>query len=133
MLDKSYEEKCFVCGEMNPDGMHLEFRVEGDKYVTEFEVRESYQGFPGIMHGGLITAALDEVMGRFLFEKGYIAYTAEMTVRFRKPVACGSVVRCEGEILNAKGRLFETRGRMFSGAGDLLAEATGRFVSKEAV
>ncbi|NPV71866.1 MAG: PaaI family thioesterase [Firmicutes bacterium] len=126
----SYTSGCFVCGTDNPSGMRLTFRLEGDKYVSEFTVAKAYQGFPGIMHGGVISTVLDEIMGRFLWVKGYVTYTAEMTVKFRRPIMCGTKIRVEGEILEVKGRRFYTAGRILSEDGAVMAEATGCFVSK---
>jgi len=52
------EGMCFACGKRNPIGLHLDFRFEGDEYVTEFVPQEVHQGFPGIIHGGLIATVL---------------------------------------------------------------------------
>lgn len=128
---ESYNQGCFVCGEKNPSGMQLKFAIQGDKYVTEFVVADTYQGFPGIMHGGIISTVLDEVMGRFLWIRGYTAYTAEMTIRFRRPITCGSKVRFEGEIQRITGRRMITSARAVAEDGTVLAEATACFVSKQ--
>lgn len=46
--------KCFVCGEKNPNGLHLDFKLEDDILKTNFNANERYQGYKGILHGGVI-------------------------------------------------------------------------------
>jgi acyl-coenzyme A thioesterase PaaI-like protein len=83
------DDMCFACGEKNPIGLKLEFRFEGDEYVTTFQVRPEYQGWAGIAHGGLVATVLDEVMARLLWEKQINAITGKLEVRYHKPVPIG--------------------------------------------
>ncbi|MCJ7751507.1 MAG: PaaI family thioesterase, partial [Armatimonadetes bacterium] len=69
------DDMCFACGKGNPIGLKLDFRFEGEEYVTEFEVRPEYQGWAGIVHGGLLATVLDETMARLLWEKELNAIT----------------------------------------------------------
>src|SRR5579864_3726600 len=62
--DTTDYQRCFVCGQRNPFGLHLVFRVEGDSVVADFQPREEHQGFPGVIHGGIVAAVLDEALGR---------------------------------------------------------------------
>lgn len=125
-----YNTKCFVCGRQNPSGMRLRFEMDGDAYVTEFVIDDAYQGFPGIMHGGIISTVLDEVMGRYLWVSGYDAVTADMRVRFRKPIVCGSRVRFEGRLDRVAGSRAMTSARAVSEDGTVFAEARACFVIK---
>ena len=53
--------QCFACGDDNPIGMHLEaIRREGDEVRATLRPRPEYQSYPGMLHGGLSTTALDE-------------------------------------------------------------------------
>lgn len=54
---------CFACGEENPRGLHMHFRMESDKAIAEFTIPEYLQGFPGQAHGGVVATMLDEAMG----------------------------------------------------------------------
>ena len=57
--------KCFVCGLENPYGLHLRFfDSEPGEVIAEVTVPEQFQGYPGIVHGGIIAAMLDEAAGR---------------------------------------------------------------------
>ena len=50
--DSSDYQGCFACGARNPSGLQLVFRREGDEIVTEYTPEPSFQGFPGVAHGG---------------------------------------------------------------------------------
>src|SRR5215467_10046312 len=62
--DTSSYQRCFVCGHRNPYGLHLFFRLEQNTIVADFQPREEHQGFPGVIHGGIVAAVLDEALGR---------------------------------------------------------------------
>src|SRR5258708_5876240 len=55
---------CFACGDQQPNGLHLRvFADEGVAVSAQFEVGPGHQGAPGLIHGGLLTLAFDEVIG----------------------------------------------------------------------
>ena len=54
--------ECFVCGPDNPIGLHLVFRLEDGACVSEFTPGRDHVGYPGVVHGGMIYSALDDVM-----------------------------------------------------------------------
>ena len=87
------DDMCFACGQKNPIGLKLAFRFDGEDYVTDFEVRPEYQGWAGIVHGGLLATALDETMARLLWEKDLNAITGRLTVRYHKPLNIGETVQ----------------------------------------
>jgi acyl-coenzyme A thioesterase PaaI-like protein len=56
---------CFVCGIDNPIGLHLKFYTDDEgRCIARFQPKAEHQGFPGQLHGGLISTLLDEAMGR---------------------------------------------------------------------
>ena len=75
---------CFVCGPRNRSGLRLRFEREGGVVTTTFRGREEHQGFPGYVHGGVITALLDETMSRVSLLEDRWTMTARMEVRFRQ-------------------------------------------------
>jgi uncharacterized protein (TIGR00369 family) len=81
---------CVVCSQSNPLGLGLQFSVHGDGSVSaSFLGHFALEGFEGCLHGGMIASLLDGAMTNCLFAHGHIAMTAELKVRYRKPVFIG--------------------------------------------
>ena len=120
---------CFACGPRNPFGLQLRFERDGERVITRFATREEYQGFPGYLHGGVITALLDEVMSRVsLVLDNRWTMTAGVYVRFRKPVFIGQEVTAVAEHLETTRRVVTARGGVSLPDGSIAAEATGKFI-----
>lgn len=86
-LQSRFHSACVVCGRKNPQGMRLPFRTCKDGSVkARFFCDEFLQGYPGLMHGGVIAAILDGAMMNCLFARGKIAVTGVLTVRFLSPL-----------------------------------------------
>ncbi len=119
---------CFVCGPNNPMGLHLEFWEEGDRYHTRFTPQPHHTGYGGILHGGLLTAVLDEVMGRFLWAQGIRAATAQMEVRWRRSARIGEPLECVGWVEETRGRRIRCAAEARTASGDLVARASGAFM-----
>jgi len=117
------DDMCFACGEKNPIGLRLQFRFEGDEYVTTFQVRPEYQGWAGIAHGGLLATVLDEVMARLLWEKQINAITGKLEVRYHKPVSIGDTLAVRGRITRHTSRGVETTAEARSADGSIVAQA----------
>ena len=98
---------CFVCGKENPIGLQLKFIENTESYSTTFTPRPEHQGYDGIMHGGLVSTILDEVMAGYLHAKGYNAVTAKLEVRFRKPTPIGQQLTAIGRIAGKRGNMYE--------------------------
>tara|TARA_Y100001934_G_scaffold275513_1_gene370085 strand:- start:6305 stop:6706 length:402 start_codon:yes stop_codon:yes gene_type:complete len=126
---RSDANHCFVCGQGNPIGLHLHFRLEGDDCVSEFTPGADHCGYDGVTHGGIIYSALDDVMANWLFLKGLRAYTARCEIRYRGPLAVGTPVTLTGQCLKQRGRLAVLTGTMRkAGDGEILAETEASFM-----
>lgn len=119
---------CFACGKHNPIGLKLEFGVEEDDCVTYFTPSKEHQGWMGIVHGGITSTILDEVMARCTLALGQHAVTAEMTVRFKRPSLVGHRLRFAGRIDEENSRMILCSARATDEDGTLIAEATGKMV-----
>lgn len=117
-------DMCFACGKGNPIGLKLDFRFEGEEYVTEFEVRPEYQGWAGIVHGGLLATVLDETMARLLWEKELNAITGRLNVRYHDRLTVGESVTVRARITKQRSRLVETSAEAAKADGTVAAEAT---------
>ncbi len=123
---------CFVCGVKNPVGLHLHFyESEPGQVTAECTVPERFQGYPGIVHGGIVAAMLDEVTGRSQMGAGEdprFMFTARLSIRYRKNVPVGQPVRLVGTAGERKTRTATATGAIYNQAGELLAEAEALLV-----
>jgi uncharacterized protein (TIGR00369 family) len=121
---------CFVCGRANPIGLHIHFFADEQNRVhAEFTPRVEHQGFPGVMHGGLITTLLDETIGRTAIANEFWCVTGELNVRFLKPVVIGEPLRLVGEITSRAARVMRGHGEIWSVRDNImLARADGVYI-----
>ncbi len=113
---------CFACGPRNPIGLKLTFREENDTYLSTFTPGPEHQGYNGIMHGGLVSTLLDEIMARYLYAKGLTAVTAKLEVRFRHPTPIGQALSISGWITGQRGKMYELAGKITLPDGTVTAE-----------
>ncbi len=120
---------CFVCGTQNPHGLGLSFHDDGKAVWTELSAAEHHQSWPGVLHGGIISAVLDETIARVAFLHDRWVHTARLVVRFVKPAPLGPLLRATGELVRDASLLMEMRGKLvLAETGEVLAEATGTFI-----
>ena len=114
---------CFCCGPDNPIGLRLSFEETPDGRMRTFWTpRKEHQGFKDIVHGGLVSAVLDEVMVRLLYLRDIHAVTASMETRLKRPLRWGAKYRFEGWITENRGRAVLTEAEAFDAAsGELMA------------
>jgi len=120
--------RCVVCGRPDPAGLGLEFRVLADGSVTaSFDCGESFEGYGGMLHGGVVSAIADGAMTNCLFAHGIAAVTAELNVRFRHPMVLGTPLTVTARITRRAEPLFLVEAELTQ-AGQLKAKATGKFM-----
>jgi uncharacterized protein (TIGR00369 family) len=129
----SYEDfrvrphNCFACGELNEIGLHLQLRLEPGRCWTELEMPRRFEGWEGIIHGGILCTVMDEVMAWALVQEDCWGVTAKLSVDFRRPVTVGQRIRAEGWVADTRRRIHSTAGRIVdaeSGLELVRAEAT---------
>jgi acyl-coenzyme A thioesterase PaaI-like protein len=123
-----HDPACFGCGD-NPMGLHLPRpEIEGtDRYETTFSFDERHQGGPGLVHGGLVAALLDEACGLLATWYRFPAVTGRMFLRYRRPVPINRDLLARALVEETKGRRIHVRGELWD-ADELLAEARIAFV-----
>ena len=114
---------CFACGKNNPIGLKLSFKEENDKYITTFTSRPEHQSYDGILHGGIISTLLDEIMAGYIYSKGLTGVTARLEVRFRQPTPIGEKLTVTGSIKAQRGKMYEMAGIVELTDGTVTAEA----------
>jgi uncharacterized protein (TIGR00369 family) len=123
--------RCFACGKDNPQGLKLEIRKTPGGVELDYILPEYFAGWQGIAHGGIVATILDELLAWACTNSGRNCVTAEMTVRFRKPVRTGSPLRGFGRVTDEKGRLLYAEARLLDESGTLVAEASGKMMRVE--
>jgi len=120
---------CFLCGTQNPRGLHLSFfEDEQGRVVVPCVVDEDYQGYPGVVHGGVVTALLDEAIGRTLTGRDIWAMTADLHVRFHQPVPTGEPITVVGDLVRLRSRLMEGRGEIRLADGTVAVTAEAKYI-----
>jgi acyl-coenzyme A thioesterase PaaI-like protein len=122
-------QRCFVCGKHNPDGLHLDFEPDGTAGVrTTYTIPERFQGFAGLAHGGILATILDECMVNTLWLRGVAAVTARFEVRLRRPVPVGQQVIFRAHVVRASAKGFTVESRAELSDGTVVAESQGLLV-----
>lgn len=118
-------KNCFVCGRENPAGLKLDFyMVKPGQTRTSFSLPSNYEGYPGMVHGGIIAAILDETGGRALLTNpDHFFVTAQLDVRYRKPVHTETPLIAEGHAGEQLGRVAKAQSAIKNLDGVVLAEA----------
>jgi len=117
--------KCVVCGFGN--GLHLEFDAANDGGVTAiFQCDEAFEGYPGMLHGGVISSILDGAMGNCMFACGRATVTVEMTTRFRHPVMTGREAAVSARITRVSHPLYLLEAEIIQD-GETKATANGKY------
>ena len=127
----SHFKHCFGCGELHPTGLHLVAHVgEGADITAEFIVTENHQGAPGLAHGGLLSLAFDEALGKLMWLLRAPAVTARLETDFMKPVPMGSKLFITAEITGQVSRKVycSAVGRLNSPDGEIAVRAAALFV-----
>lgn len=122
---------CFVCGMRNPIGLKIIFEGDGERVWANFTAKEQHQGYPGVLHGGITFALLDEVIGRAameLDESSPWMMTARAEMRYRKPVPIGEELTLVGQITRVRSRAVEGTGEIRLSDGSVAVEATAMYV-----
>ena len=119
---------CFICGIENPIGLKLKiYRSEEGNIESTYTAPEHFQGYPGVLHGGIVAAILDEISGRALMGDPSLPrfmFTGKLEVRYRKNVPIGKPLRIVGKAGKSKGKIAMGWAGIYNEADELLAEAS---------
>ena len=117
---------CFVCGLKNPVGLKLAFYDNGlDEVRCDYSIPAEYNGYPGVAHGGIVAAILDEVIGRvsMIGDRNHFMMTVKMEVKYRQPVPVETPLVIIGRLVKMRGRLAQAMGEVRLPDGAVAAEA----------
>jgi acyl-coenzyme A thioesterase PaaI-like protein len=118
---------CFVCGDKNKKGLKVAFFYENGKAKAEYTPSREFEGYKDILHGGILSSLLDEVMIQSIIALGILTFTIQIEVKFKTPAKIGEKIFLEGQIIEDKGRIILTEGRAFKNDGTIIALAKGKY------
>jgi acyl-coenzyme A thioesterase PaaI-like protein len=123
-----HDPNCWGCGH-NPNGIRLPIpEAEGaTQYEASFSFDERHQGGPGLVHGGLVSAALDEACGLLASWHRFPCVTARIFVRYRRPVHINRMLVARAWVTGTHTRRIHVDGELREGE-EILAEARAAFV-----
>ncbi len=124
-------KSCIICGMDNPSSVKAMFyEMENGELRGLFTFRNEHQSYPGRVHGGMITAMLDELIGRALWikEPESLAVTTTITVKYRRPMPIGVQLRGVARLTQDSSRGFIGVGEIYDASGKLLAAAEGTYM-----
>lgn len=116
---------CFACGQANPIGLRLRFEDDGHGIRAEFTPGPQFQGYDGILHGGIVAAALDDAMANLFHRRGRETVTARLEIRYRREAPIGRRLIVTARTTAERGRMFTAEATLALPDGTCLAEARG--------
>jgi uncharacterized protein (TIGR00369 family) len=125
------ENVCFGCSPHNARGLRMEFQETVPGQVEcHYTAERHWCGAPDVVHGGVQAALLDEVMGVAVHsgegERAWIV-TAELRLRYRRPVPAGKPLVIRGHRLRSEGDDVYVEGRICDESGTALTTAESRW------
>ncbi|MCD6355003.1 MAG: PaaI family thioesterase [Prolixibacteraceae bacterium] len=118
-LGRQHDYNCFGCSPFNEIGLHLNFWEDGDELIAKWQPRKSFEGWTGVLHGGIQATLLDEMAGWVVLVKMKTAgVTAAMNVEYLKPLSIsigeitvkGKLISVEKRLANIECSLFDSEG-----------------------
>lgn len=125
MLIKS-SNYCFACGDKNSIGFQLKIIETENGVKSEFLPKKEYEGYQNIIHGGIVATLLDEMIAWACRKKGYNAVTAELQVRYKKPMVLNKKYFAYGRIVKIHHRLIIGESEVFDEEKILIAYAQAK-------
>jgi acyl-coenzyme A thioesterase PaaI-like protein len=121
---------CFVCGLQNPVGLHLAFFEDHEsdpkRVCAEIVIPDKYQGYPGVAHGGILAAILDELAGRAVLIDGSdqdLMMTLKMELKYRQPTPTETPLTGIGWITRRRANRAQAHGELRLPDGRVSVEA----------
>jgi acyl-coenzyme A thioesterase PaaI-like protein len=126
--------KSFFMGQQRPDGLRLKMRYRKGLVYTDMTVSDAFQGYEGVVHGGMLFGILDVLMWYAIFiEARKVCMTRKTDMDFLKPVLCGRPYRAQGKLLRIEDRDVWATGWIEGSGRERYAQVTALFREAKAV
>lgn len=122
---------CIICGMENPHGVQAQFyEMEDQSVCALFRFKEEHQSYPGRVHGGMISAMLDELACRayWVKEPAKLAVTTKLETKYRRPVPYNADLKGIGRIVRMNSKTFEAECRILDQNNQILADGIIRYL-----
>jgi len=122
-------DRCYGCGSRNPVGLQIsDFTATSDGAKAPFVAKTDHNGFHGVVHGGVIATALDEISAwACVLSQGVFVFTATLDIRYRKEVRTDADYTLRGRVVERRGKRLRVESELCSN-DTVLAESSGLFV-----
>ena len=128
-----FHDTCLLCGGKNPVGLKLDFEVaENGSVSAQFMCQFRFEGYKGFLHGGVTAALIDSAMTNCLFAKGIAAFTAELNIKYKKPVRCGKAAHLKAWIEKEYPPLYTLKAELAQD-GVAVALADAKFMESDSL
>jgi uncharacterized protein (TIGR00369 family) len=128
--DRNGHSSCLLCGRQNPRSLSLVFRAgEGGAVRAQFKGSPEFQGYDGILHGGVVASLLDAAMTHCLFHRGIQAVTGDLQIRYIKPVPFDAVLDIQASVISSKTPLHYLQAEIIHN-GCIMAWAKAKFMQR---
>lgn len=120
---------CFICGSDVP-GLHLKFEGDAEEVRAVATIRPPYQGFDGVVHGGILAGIVDDAMWHVIHQQDEAIFpmTAELRVRYHAPAQIGAPLVVVSHLVSWRRRLMVAEAVIEDADGVRLVSAEGRFM-----
>ena len=119
---------CVVCGSTNRKGLRISFQQRPDAIFADWTPSEDWESFQGTIHGGIISTVLDEAMSKAIIARDWEALTADLRVRFRRPVSPGERLEVRGWVIDRQRRKILAEATLTTATGEERAHAWATFL-----
>ena len=126
---KNKDYGCFGCSPYNKNGLQLEFYKDEQSVWAEWEPRKEFDGWKGVVHGGIQATLIDETAEWYIFTQLYrSAVTMELNIRYKNPLASDKgKVKIIANLEVMKRNIAIMKIKVFDNSGKLCSEANGKF------
>ncbi|MGB4438012.1 MAG: PaaI family thioesterase [Sedimentibacter sp.] len=124
-------KNCFVCGTENHESLKTKFyELENGELMSISTPTPTHQSYPDRMHGGVISAILDEVIGRAIMieDPEVWGVTVELTIKYKKPVPLDKQIKAVARITRNTRLIFEGTGELLLEDGSVAATGYAKYV-----
>lgn len=117
---------CFGCSPDHLSGLQMSFYEDGDEIISSWEPKSQFEGYQGVLHGGIQATIMDEIASWVVYVKLKVAgVTSSMDVRYHKPIYMdGGPILIRSKVLRMRRNLADIQVGIYNKANELCSEAT---------